>query len=46
MKGGVSVVQGEVAQLLSAVRKTGRWSGHGRTVSPSSTRTHCIHILT
>ena len=33
MRGGVSVVQGEVSQLLSAVRKTGRWSGHARTVS-------------
>ena len=32
MRGGVSVVQGEVSQLLSAVRKTGRWSGHARTV--------------
>lgn len=32
MRGGVSVVQGEVSQLLSAMRKAGRWSGHVRTV--------------
>ena len=35
MRGEVSVVQGEVSQLLSAMRKTGRWSGHARTVSPT-----------
>ena len=32
MRGGVGVLQGEVFQLLCAVRKQGRWSGHARTV--------------
>ncbi|XP_064404547.1 Golgi-specific brefeldin A-resistance guanine nucleotide exchange factor 1-like isoform X2 [Halichondria panicea] len=30
-RGGVCVVQGEVSQLLSAIRRGGHWSGHVRT---------------
>ncbi len=35
-RGGVCVVQGEVSQLLSAIRRGGHWSGHVRTVSQST----------
>ena len=33
MKNGVCVVQGEVALLLSAMRRSSRWTGHARSVS-------------
>ncbi|CAI8046654.1 Golgi-specific brefeldin A-resistance guanine nucleotide exchange factor 1 [Geodia barretti] len=45
MRGEVSVVQGEVSQLLSAMRKTGRWSGHARTEGEQDPLVRGLHKL-
>lgn len=41
--GEVSVVKGEVSLLLSAIRRSNRWMGHGRIVSTQNCRIITAH---